>query len=82
MATSVLASNGLTSCSPQVSWQMICGNNYTSPSGTIVSPNYPNRYPNGASCAYRILAPPQHYVQIYFKEFELEGNKKDIPWYS
>lgn len=33
------------------------GKNVYGPSGTIVSPNYPNDYPDGADCVWNFKAP-------------------------
>ena len=36
---------------------IICGGNYTNSTGDIYSPNYPDDYPNDATCPYNIIVP-------------------------
>ncbi|XP_071514687.1 cubilin-like [Panulirus ornatus] len=56
----------------KATWQMVCGNNYTSSSGYIFSPGYPQKYPNFAECDYRIVAPRDRFVTIHFLSFDVE----------
>ncbi|KAK8737435.1 hypothetical protein OTU49_004482, partial [Cherax quadricarinatus] len=56
----------------KVSWQLVCGNNFTDNAGYIVSPQHPQNYPNNANCLYRILASPGQFVTINFLNFHVE----------
>ena len=54
---------------------MLCGNNYTQPSGYMVSPGHPNNYPPYADCDYRIVANREAFVSIQFLSFNVESKK-------
>lgn len=54
---------------------MLCGNNYTQPTGYVVSPGHPNNYPPHADCDYRIVAGPEIFVSIQFLSFDLESKE-------
>ncbi|KAK3892747.1 hypothetical protein Pcinc_003437 [Petrolisthes cinctipes] len=58
----------------QMSWESLCGMNYTQPSGYIVSPGHPDKYPNYADCDYRIVTDRSQYIVINFLSFDLEEN--------
>lgn len=45
---------------------------FTSPSGTISSPNYPKNYSNNEDCAYSIWAPEVSSFTLSFEAFRLE----------
>ncbi|XP_072016847.1 tolloid-like protein 2 [Amphiura filiformis] len=49
-----------------------CGGTFNSFSGTISSPNYPNRYPVYASCDYIISVPTATAINITFHSFDVE----------
>ncbi|KAK2167796.1 hypothetical protein LSH36_24g12161 [Paralvinella palmiformis] len=48
------------------------GKNVYGPSGTIVSPNYPNDYPDGADCVWNFKAPEGQIVQIEFTSLDIQ----------
>lgn len=50
-----------------------CGANFTGTIGRVVSPNYPDHYPDGSNCNYIIDAGDQNVVVLTFKTFQLEG---------
>uniref|UniRef100_A0A4X2M7T4 Cubilin n=1 Tax=Vombatus ursinus TaxID=29139 RepID=A0A4X2M7T4_VOMUR len=50
-----------------------CGANFTSPSGYIVSPNYPSQYGDNMNCNYIIKADLQAIVILDFQSFHLEA---------
>ncbi|XP_068942361.1 cubilin [Petaurus breviceps papuanus] len=50
-----------------------CGANFTSPSGYIVSPNYPSQYDDNMDCNYVIKADAQAMVLLNFVSFHLEA---------
>uniref|UniRef100_A0A4D5RL31 Putative procollagen c-endopeptidase enhancer n=1 Tax=Ixodes scapularis TaxID=6945 RepID=A0A4D5RL31_IXOSC len=58
-----------------------CIYNITAPHGKISSPNYPNIYPNSASCSWLIKTNPDIGIRLAFNDFELEKNNKCISDY-
>ncbi|XP_068206241.1 LOW QUALITY PROTEIN: cubilin-like, partial [Palaemon carinicauda] len=65
----------------KVSWNLICGNNYTANYGYVTSPGYPGNYPNFADCVYNIIASPESFVKLEFISFELErGRSCEYDW--
>lgn len=51
-----------------------CGGVFTTPTGNIYSPNYPNNYPHSTNCEWNITVAQFQTVQITFKEFDLENS--------
>ena len=49
-----------------------CGGNYSGPSGSFASPNYPGRYPAGNICKYNIEVPPGKTISLTFIYFDVE----------
>ncbi|XP_057244376.1 CUB and sushi domain-containing protein 2-like, partial [Malurus melanocephalus] len=49
-----------------------CFFNFTSPSGTVLSPNYPEEYGSGLHCVWLILASPESRVHLAFNDFDVE----------
>ncbi|XP_060104144.1 neuropilin-1 isoform X2 [Heteronotia binoei] len=49
-----------------------CSRNFTSMSGVIRSPGFPEKYPNGLECTYIIFAPKMSEIILEFESFELE----------
>ncbi|XP_072565430.1 CUB and sushi domain-containing protein 1a isoform X1 [Paramormyrops kingsleyae] len=49
-----------------------CGGNVTGPSGVILSPNYPQPYPPGKECDWRIRVNPDFVIALIFKSFNME----------
>ncbi|XP_053315605.1 CUB and sushi domain-containing protein 1 [Spea bombifrons] len=49
-----------------------CGGNLTGPSGVILSPNYPQPYPPGKECDWRIKVNPDFVIALIFKSFNME----------
>ncbi|XP_076655704.1 cubilin [Halictus rubicundus] len=49
-----------------------CGGNYTSISGKIASPLYPNSYPLNSECVWFMRNSPGNRLKITFSEFELQ----------
>uniref|UniRef100_A0A0K8R967 Putative procollagen c-endopeptidase enhancer n=1 Tax=Ixodes ricinus TaxID=34613 RepID=A0A0K8R967_IXORI len=58
-----------------------CVYNITAPFGQIFSPNYPNIYPNSASCSWLIKTNPDILISLVFNDFELEKDNKCISDY-
>eukprot|EP00058_Branchiostoma_floridae_P008085 XP_002593573.1 hypothetical protein BRAFLDRAFT_125152 [Branchiostoma floridae] len=56
-----------------------CGGTYTDLSGVIISPGYPNSYPNNAECVWTILggttsSGTPRLIELTFNSFSLESN--------
>ncbi|XP_030270316.1 CUB and sushi domain-containing protein 1-like isoform X1 [Sparus aurata] len=49
-----------------------CGGNVSGPSGVILSPNYPQPYPAGKECDWRIRVNPDFVIALIFKSFNME----------
>ncbi|KAM3822638.1 neuropilin-1 isoform 2-T2 [Vipera latastei] len=49
-----------------------CSRNFTSMSGMIKSPGFPEKYPNSLECTYIIFAPKMSEIILEFESFELE----------
>ncbi|RXN27609.1 CUB and sushi domain-containing 1-like protein [Labeo rohita] len=49
-----------------------CGGNVTGPAGVILSPNYPQPYPPGKECDWRIKVNPDFVIALIFKSFNME----------
>ncbi|GAB1300390.1 Enteropeptidase [Apodemus speciosus] len=43
------------------------------PNSTFSSPNFPDKYPNQASCVWNLNAPKGKNIQLHFQEFDLEN---------
>ncbi|XP_076001313.1 dorsal-ventral patterning tolloid-like protein 1 isoform X1 [Genypterus blacodes] len=53
-----------------------CEHKIHSPSGTLSSPNWPDKYPSRKECTWDITATPGHRVKISFTEFEIEQHQE------
>ncbi|XP_068612342.1 neuropilin-2a, partial [Brachionichthys hirsutus] len=51
-----------------------CFRNFTSPSGMIESPGFPDKYPHNLECSYMIIAPPHMDIVLTFLTFDLEND--------
>ncbi|XP_064190205.1 cubilin [Anguilla rostrata] len=51
-----------------------CGANFTAPTGTVVSPNYPDHYPHRSNCNYLVEPGAQAVVIIEFRTFQVEAH--------
>uniref|UniRef100_H0WLJ2 CUB and Sushi multiple domains 1 n=1 Tax=Otolemur garnettii TaxID=30611 RepID=H0WLJ2_OTOGA len=49
-----------------------CGGNLTGPAGVILSPNYPQPYPPGKECDWKIKVNPDFVIALIFKSFNME----------
>lgn len=49
-----------------------CSRNFTSNSGVIKSPGFPEKYPNNLDCTFMIFAPRMSEIILEFESFELE----------
>uniref|UniRef100_U3KLX7 Cubilin n=1 Tax=Oryctolagus cuniculus TaxID=9986 RepID=U3KLX7_RABIT len=50
----------------------VCMKDYTSESGTLTSPNFPNNYPHNLECIYRITVETGKQIALHFTNFSLE----------
>lgn len=55
-----------------------CFRNFTSPSGMIESPGFPDKYPHNLECSYMIIAPPHMDITITFLTFDLENDPLQV----
>ncbi|XP_030748736.1 cubilin-like [Sitophilus oryzae] len=53
-----------------------CGGMLTGPSGSIISPHYPEPYAKNSECLWKILISLGSKIQIYFADFNLEEHSK------
>ncbi|XP_056321201.1 neuropilin-2b isoform X1 [Danio aesculapii] len=51
-----------------------CSRNFTSPSGVIESPGFPDKYPHNLECTFIIVVPPHMDVTLTFLTFDLEND--------
>ncbi|MBN3286785.1 NRP2 protein, partial [Polyodon spathula] len=51
-----------------------CSRNFTSLSGMIESPEYPDKYPHNLDCIFIITVPPRMEVTLTFLTFDLEND--------
>ncbi|TSK16050.1 Neuropilin-1a [Bagarius yarrelli] len=49
-----------------------CSRNFTTKSGFIKSPGFPEKYPNNLDCTFMIFAPKMSEIILEFESFELE----------
>uniref|UniRef100_A0A8C5N751 Neuropilin n=1 Tax=Gouania willdenowi TaxID=441366 RepID=A0A8C5N751_GOUWI len=49
-----------------------CSRNFSSNSGVIKSPGFPEKYPNNLDCTFMIFAPKMSEIILEFESFELE----------
>lgn len=51
-----------------------CGGDLTTPTGTIMSPNYPGQYAHSRECIWRITVQPGRRVKLTFNDLALENS--------
>ncbi|KAJ8336641.1 hypothetical protein SKAU_G00378610 [Synaphobranchus kaupii] len=49
-----------------------CSRNYTSSSGVIMSPGFPEKYPHNLDCTFKVFAPGMSEIVLDFQSFDLE----------
>ncbi|KAH3692443.1 hypothetical protein DPMN_194284 [Dreissena polymorpha] len=52
-----------------------CGGDFTSQSGSFVSPGYPNSYPSNTECVWTVAVSPGNRVQLAFSVFNMEDHE-------
>nr|XP_020453374.1 CUB and sushi domain-containing protein 3-like [Monopterus albus] len=50
-----------------------CMSNFTAPSGTVLSPDYPEGYGNNMNCIWLIQSDPGSRIHLAFNDFDLEA---------
>jgi cubilin len=50
-----------------------CGGNFSTPTGTLISKNYPENYPHNALCEWLITVKVDQSVVLTFEDFQVEG---------
>lgn len=50
-----------------------CGGNFSTPTGTLLSKNYPDNYPHNTECEWLITVQEGQTVVITFEDFDVEG---------
>ncbi|XP_070403552.1 CUB and sushi domain-containing protein 3 isoform X11 [Nothobranchius furzeri] len=50
-----------------------CMSNFTAPSGTVLSPDYPEGYGNNMNCVWLIQSDPGSRIHLAFNDFDLEA---------
>ncbi|CAI5456586.1 unnamed protein product [Caenorhabditis angaria] len=53
---------------------MGCGGNFTSTSGILTSPNWPEDMPDGSTCIYRIQTHNSTVIRLNFNQFDIEDS--------
>ncbi|XP_023661755.1 neuropilin-1a isoform X1 [Paramormyrops kingsleyae] len=53
-----------------------CSKNFSSTSGVIKSPGFPEKYPNNLDCTFMIFAPKMSEIVLEFESFEMEADTK------
>lgn len=61
----------LRSCN--VPFTVPCMSNFTAPSGTVLSPDYPEGYGNNMNCVWLIQSDPGSRIHLAFNDFDLEA---------
>lgn len=49
-----------------------CFFNFTTPSGVLLSPNYPQEYGNNMHCVWLIIANPESRINLAFNDLSME----------
>ncbi|XP_062849013.1 procollagen C-endopeptidase enhancer 2 [Trichomycterus rosablanca] len=58
---------------PNARGKRYCGGLLDKPSGTLMTPNWPERdYPPGVTCSWHIIAPEHQIIELKFEKFDVE----------
>ncbi|KAK7879608.1 hypothetical protein WMY93_033688 [Mugilogobius chulae] len=49
-----------------------CSRNFTAPRGVLVTPGFPDKYPNNLECTFMIFAPHMSQIVVDFDSFDME----------
>ncbi|XP_019897556.2 cubilin [Esox lucius] len=69
-----LATEGFSASYVSINATTDCSQSFTSPTGELSSPNFPNNYPNDRQCVYEILVGVNMQIMLNFTHFSLEGS--------
>ncbi|XP_028815099.1 cubilin [Denticeps clupeoides] len=69
-----MATEGFTANYVSIDASTDCSEVFTTPTGELTSPNYPNNYPNSRECIYRIVMELNKQIMLNFTDFDLEGS--------
>ncbi|XP_053208631.1 cubilin-like [Panonychus citri] len=59
----------------RLEWKLVgCGGEIIESEGELVSPNYPDSYPNGLNCLWRLTGRPNQAIKISIDEYHIERN--------
>ena len=56
----------------QLKYEVVCGGQFSEPSGIISSPYYPNSYPSSRTCIYEIVQSPEKGIVLTIVDMEIE----------
>ncbi|XP_010880952.2 neuropilin-1a isoform X2 [Esox lucius] len=56
-----------------------CSRNFTAPSGLIMTPGFPDKYPNNLDCTLMIIAPKTSEIVVDFNAFDMEPDTTPPP---
>ncbi|XP_078582053.1 cubilin-like isoform X2 [Branchiostoma floridae x Branchiostoma japonicum] len=56
----------------RATWAVTCGGVFTDPTGTLLSPYFPNAYPHEKDCYYTIMQPIGNTITVTFVTFDVE----------
>ncbi|XP_076027535.1 cubilin [Genypterus blacodes] len=74
VSDSSLSSEGFSASYVSIDASTDCGETFTSPTGSFLSPNYPAFYPNSRDCIFKIIVQVNRQILLNFTDFELEGS--------
>ena len=57
-----------------------CGGNFSTPSGTLMSKNYPENYPHNTECEWQLTVKEGRSVVLTFLDFDVEGSTGRCPF--
>ena len=64
-----------TDVEPTITYRIgACGGNFSTPEGTLTSPYYPDKYPDGTDCVYTIARPAGTTIQLYFHSLDINSH--------
>ncbi|XP_060729340.1 procollagen C-endopeptidase enhancer 2 [Tachysurus vachellii] len=64
---------GYSAVQPNAKGERYCGGLLDKPSGSFMTPNWPDRdYPPGVTCSWHIVAPEQQVIALTFEKFDVE----------
>ncbi|XP_034159336.1 procollagen C-endopeptidase enhancer 2 isoform X1 [Pangasianodon hypophthalmus] len=64
---------GYAAVRPNARGERYCGGLLDKPSGTFMTPNWPERdYPPGVTCSWHIIAPKHQIIELKFEKFDVE----------